>query len=99
MDEMSPEQFPVNRQQVLTLEEIDSHRDPSSCYLVAHGRVYDVTSWLDHHPAGAACILRHAGARDSSQDFEFHSPAARAFWKRFEIGTVEGHRHTTCSIL
>ncbi len=40
---------------------------------------------LDHHPAGSACLLKHAGGTDCTRDFEFHSPHARDLWKKFEV--------------
>ena len=90
-------EFPAASNLVLSVEEIERHRSRQSCFLTADGKVYDVTAWLDHHPAGAACILRHAGARDSGQDYLFHSEAARRLWRRYQIGVVEGH--TSCAIL
>ncbi len=62
-----------------------NHLHPSPC------RVFDVTEWLDLHPAGSACLLKHAGAQDCTVDFKFHSPAARAFWAHYQIGYLEGH--------
>jgi hypothetical protein len=32
-----------------------------SCWVIIKGEVYDVTNFLDHHPGGAAIILKYAG--------------------------------------
>lgn len=70
-------------------EEVAQHCTAESCWLIAHGKVYDVTSWLDKHPAGAKSILRHAG-EDSSVDFDFHSKSAKQLWEPFCIGRIKG---------
>ena len=91
--------FPVNAGLPISKAEIDRHMSRESCYLVAQGRVYDVTEWLAHHPAGAACILKHAGSEhDCSEDLNFHSPQAQALWAKYQIGTVEGYTQS-CTIL
>lgn len=46
---------------VLTAQEIASHRYASSCWIVVDGKAYDVTSYLDEHPGGAAVLLKQGG--------------------------------------
>lgn len=41
---------------------IAKHKSADSCWLVIHGKVYDVTSFLDKHPGGRAILLKQAGA-------------------------------------
>ncbi len=80
---------PRTRDRVYTLEEVAKHCHRHDCWLVAHGRVYDVTEFIASHPAGEHAILRHAGT-DSTVDFDFHSHGARSQWRRLEIGRLEG---------
>lgn len=80
-----------------TQGEVAEHCTAESCWLIAHGKVYDVTNWLDKHPAGAKAILSHAGT-DSTEDFEFHSRSAKSLWESFYIGRLEGHSGG-CTIL
>lgn len=61
---------------VYTRDEVAQHNTQSDCWLIAHGRVYDVTSFLSSHPAGARAILRHAG-QEATEDFDFHSKSAK----------------------
>lgn len=35
---------------VFTLEECKAHRTEKDCWLIIHGKVYDVTEFLDEHP-------------------------------------------------
>jgi predicted heme/steroid binding protein len=72
---------------VYTRAEVAAHCSAQSCWLIAHGRVYDVTAFVPRHPGSARAILRHAG-EDASADFDFHRAATRTFWRKFQIGVV-----------
>lgn len=71
-----------------TAEEVARHNHPGDCWLIAHGKVYNVTSFLPRHPAGEFAILRHGGM-DSTQDYDFHSSKAQRMWTPYHIGYVE----------
>ncbi len=47
--------------QEFTLEEISKHKSKSSCWLSIHGKVYDVTKFLEEHPGGDEVLLEAAG--------------------------------------
>eukprot|EP01104_Vermistella_antarctica_P004652 TRINITY_DN15071_c0_g1_i1.p1 TRINITY_DN15071_c0_g1~~TRINITY_DN15071_c0_g1_i1.p1 ORF type:complete len:266 (+),score=16.14 TRINITY_DN15071_c0_g1_i1:181-978(+) len=79
---------------IYTLEEIRQHCSEKSCWIIAHGRVYDATTFLKYHPGGVNAILRRGG-QDTSRDFDFHSAPGRAKWDKFCIGEVEGSRRTS----
>lgn len=46
---------------MLTVAEVAKHNSKESCWVIVADYVYDVTEFLDHHPGGAAQILRFAG--------------------------------------
>jgi len=46
---------------MLTAEEVVKHRSTSSCWIVVDDKVYDVTSYMNEHPGGAAVLLRQGG--------------------------------------
>ena len=71
-----------------TAEEVARHNHPGDCWLIAHGKVYNVTSFLPRHPAGEFAILRHGGL-DSTLDYDFHSSKAQRMWAPYHIGFVE----------
>ncbi|KAJ4390013.1 hypothetical protein N0V93_007486 [Gnomoniopsis smithogilvyi] len=54
---------------MLSGSEIAQHRSADSCWLVIHGKVYDVTTFLDKHPGGRAILLKQAGA-DATKEFD-----------------------------
>ena len=67
--------------------EICKHCTANDCWLVAHGKVYDVMAFLSRHPAGEFAIVRHAGT-DSTVDFDFHPMKAQKMWDPYLLGYV-----------
>ena len=58
---------------VYTAVEIARHNTAADCWVIIKGLVYNLSSFLAEHPAGATVILKHAG-QDATQAFEpFHS--------------------------
>merc|ERR1719283_785048 len=74
-----------------SLEEIKSHNNEEDKWLILHGRVYDVTKFLDAHPGGPDTIL-DVTAEEATIEFEglFHSSKARDMAKKYLIGKVKG---------
>jgi cytochrome b involved in lipid metabolism len=78
-----------------TLSQVAEHSQRSDCWLVLHGNVYDVTSWIPTHPGGEA-ILEGCGT-DASELFETrpmgsgtpHSQRARDLLPNYYIGDLE----------
>ncbi|CAH0059633.1 unnamed protein product [Clonostachys solani] len=54
--------------------EIAEHNDAKSCWVIVHGKAYDVTEFLPEHPGGQKIILKYAG-KDCTEEFEpIHPP-------------------------
>ncbi|KAL1938551.1 hypothetical protein VTO73DRAFT_11574 [Trametes versicolor] len=61
---------------VLTSSEVSAHATRESCWIIVHGKVYDVTDFLDEHPGGSKIILKYAG-KDATEAYEpIHPPDA-----------------------
>ncbi|KAI0821419.1 glyoxylate dehydrogenase [Irpex lacteus] len=61
---------------VLTGPQVAEHASRESCWIIVHGKVYDVTEFLDEHPGGARIILKYAG-KDATEAYEpIHPPDA-----------------------
>ncbi len=41
-----------------TLTDLKAHTTEKSCFLLVHGKVYDVTDFLDEHPGGEQLASR-----------------------------------------
>lgn len=48
-------------QNVYSVADIKAHTSDKSCWLVVHGKVYDVTDFLEEHPGGYDIILSSTG--------------------------------------
>eukprot|EP00761_Pharyngomonas_kirbyi_P011410 gb/GECH01011435.1/.p1 GENE.gb/GECH01011435.1/~~gb/GECH01011435.1/.p1 ORF type:complete len:124 (+),score=28.50 gb/GECH01011435.1/:1-372(+) len=71
-------------------KEIQKHNESSGePWVVIHGKVYDVTNFIDDHPGGDEVILETAG-EDATEGFENvgHSSDAREQLADLQIGTV-----------
>ncbi|KAM4064693.1 FMN-dependent dehydrogenase [Hirsutella rhossiliensis] len=55
-------------------DEVAEHNDAKSCWVIIHGKAYDVTDFLPEHPGGQKIILQYAG-KDATDEFEpIHPP-------------------------
>eukprot|EP01059_Diplonema_ambulator_P026436 TRINITY_DN43725_c0_g1_i1.p1 TRINITY_DN43725_c0_g1~~TRINITY_DN43725_c0_g1_i1.p1 ORF type:complete len:189 (+),score=3.64 TRINITY_DN43725_c0_g1_i1:54-569(+) len=53
--------------------EVGRHRCTNDCWIILHGKVYDVTTWIPLHPGGGPILLSHAG-QDATTHFDsYHS--------------------------
>lgn len=54
--------------------EVAKHSTNEDCWVVIHGRAYDVTAFKEEHPGGKAVILKWAG-KDATETYEpIHPP-------------------------
>ncbi|XP_010577839.1 PREDICTED: cytochrome b5 isoform X2 [Haliaeetus leucocephalus] len=83
---------------VFTLEEVGKRNSSREAWLVIHGRVYDVTRFLEEHPGGEEVLLEQAG-RDATESFEDvgHSTDAREMLKQYYIGEIHPNPSMTSS--
>ncbi|EED14292.1 mitochondrial cytochrome b2, putative [Talaromyces stipitatus ATCC 10500] len=58
----------------LTGQDVAQHNNKNSCWVIVHGKAYDVTEFLPEHPGGQKIILKYAG-KDATEEFEpIHPP-------------------------
>jgi cytochrome b involved in lipid metabolism len=78
------------QQRFFTLCQVRRHNHEGSAWIVAGKAVYDVTSYLDRHPAGSACILSVAGGQQNvMHSLKRHKRYAQKKWETFRIGTLK----------
>merc|ERR1712232_192165 len=56
-----------------SMEEVAKHTTKTDCWVVLHGRVLNVTSFLSEHPGGELAILTFAG-KDATAEFDMIHP-------------------------
>lgn len=77
----------------LTTTEIAKHNSPTSCWMIIHGTVYDLTSFFGSHPGGDRALQSSCGT-DASAAFDTrggtgsHSQAAQAMLARYSLGVL-----------
>lgn len=58
----------------LSGQQVAQHNSKDSCWVIVHGKAYDVTDFLPEHPGGQKIILKYAG-KDATEAFEpIHPP-------------------------
>ncbi|KAI7237368.1 Cytochrome b2 [Hortaea werneckii] len=58
----------------LTGQEIAKHNNRDDCWVIIHGKAYDVTEFLPEHPGGPKIILKYAG-KDGTEEYDpIHPP-------------------------
>lgn len=78
--------------------ELSRHASPSDCWIAIGQGVYDVTGYIDEHPAGASTITNTCGT-DATIAFETknvgraHSGAARAKLEKLRVGDYDARPH------
>jgi len=78
------------RSNIITLEDMALHCDvKSGVWISIHGRVYDITKFLEEHPGGEEVLLEQAG-KDSTEAFEDvgHSTDARELMRDYLVGVL-----------
>jgi fatty acid desaturase/predicted heme/steroid binding protein len=71
-----------------TWDEVKTHNSIDDCWIVMHGKVYDVTSWAPRHPGGN--ILISGAGRDSTAFiYSYHPRYVLEILDQYCIGEVE----------
>ncbi|RHZ77409.1 hypothetical protein Glove_180g117 [Diversispora epigaea] len=59
---------------LISAQEVAKHNKRNDCWVIIHGKVYDLTNFLPEHPGGEKVILKQAG-EDATQAFDpIHPP-------------------------
>ncbi|CAB3398306.1 unnamed protein product [Caenorhabditis bovis] len=79
----------MSNMSVFTRAEVSEHCTEDDCWIIVGNHVYDITKFLDLHPAGPEILLEFAGG-DATESFESvgHSVCARMALNKFKIGTL-----------
>lgn len=79
----------MTSQRTFSLDEVAEHKVPNSYWIIVHGKVYDVTPFLDTHPGGRGILVKYSGG-DATAPFEDvnHSRAAQALMEQYLVGDL-----------
>lgn len=76
---------------MLSSEEVAKHNSKTDCWVIIHGKAYDVTDFLNEHPGGAGIILKYAG-KDATKAFDPIHPGdtlKKYLPEKYHLGAVE----------
>lgn len=76
---------------MLTYQEVENHNSKSDCWVIIHGKVYDVTDFLNQHPGGPAIIIKYAG-KDATKAFDPIHPGdtlTKYLPQKYHLGEVD----------
>ncbi|KAH0456549.1 hypothetical protein IEQ34_014456 [Dendrobium chrysotoxum] len=82
--------FFLGDQKLYHFDDVSKHSATKDCWLIIHGKVYDVTPFMDDHPGGDEVLLA-ATKKDATNDFEDvgHSNPARDLMDKYCIGKID----------
>lgn len=71
------------------MQVMKEHQTEDSCWLIIHGKVYDVTKFLAEHPGGKEILLQQTN-QDASAAYDLvqHTPGAQQYMKKYLIGRL-----------
>lgn len=75
-----------------TNQTVEKHNNKESCWVILHGKAYDLTEFLPNHPGGEKIILKYAG-KDATKKFDpIHPPDTvdKYLPKEKHLGPVTG---------
>ena len=91
-DDYAKAQEPISRENIsLSRTEVAKRNSPNECWTIVNGSVYDMTSFIQRHPAGSGDIIDMCG-KDASDDFlgEHEGQGEPEKWlATLKIGTVK----------
>jgi hypothetical protein len=69
-EEYAEAQKPISTESLeFTMDEVKSRDDEQACWSVVEGVVYDMTSFIERHPAGASSITDDMCGKDATEEF------------------------------
>ncbi|GJQ09958.1 hypothetical protein GpartN1_g1749.t1 [Galdieria partita] len=74
---------------IYTIEQVARHHTRKDLWVIIHGKVYDLSSFLDRHPGGEEILLQYAG-EDGTLEYEKagHPEEAQQLLQDFCVGCV-----------
>jgi nitrate reductase (NAD(P)H) len=71
-----------------TMDEVAKHDTADDLWVVLHGKVYDLSGFLDVHPGGEEALLLVAG-QDATHDFDaIHGEGPKRSKEKYVIGIL-----------
>lgn len=78
-------------ERTIKADEVSRHTKKTDLWIILHGKVYDLTNYVEDHPGGVPFLLEFAG-KDATEAYEDigHSEDAREILENHLIGKLPG---------
>ncbi|KAF0935371.1 hypothetical protein E2562_032457 [Oryza meyeriana var. granulata] len=78
---------------LFSTSEATGHASRNDCWVVIHGKVFDVTKFLEDHPGGEDVLLHASASGDATEAFEDvgHSTSAISMMNSYLIGSIKDY--------
>ena len=86
-DEPAEAEEEVAKLREITMEEVRTHATAEDCWVVIHGMVYDLSEFVEEHPAGPEAIFQLAGKDGTAEFAAAHSESTMAVFT--PLGTLK----------
>lgn len=76
---------------MLSYQEVAAHNTKADCWVIIHGKAYNVSDFIDEHPGGAGVILKYAG-KDATKAFDPIHPSdtlTKYLPEKYHLGPVD----------
>lgn len=85
--------------QLFSPSDVSLHASRKDCWVIIHGKVYDVTRFLEDHPGGEDVLLHASASGDATEAFEDvgHSTSAISMMSSYVIGSIKGYMPPSAS--
>uniref|UniRef100_A0A1J3E3J2 Cytochrome B5 isoform C n=1 Tax=Noccaea caerulescens TaxID=107243 RepID=A0A1J3E3J2_NOCCA len=76
--------------ELISFHDVAKHKCKNDCWILIHGKVYDISTFMDEHPGGDNVLLAVTG-KDASTDYDDvkHSNEAKETMKKYCIGDID----------
>uniref|UniRef100_A0A1J3GRL2 Cytochrome B5 isoform C n=1 Tax=Noccaea caerulescens TaxID=107243 RepID=A0A1J3GRL2_NOCCA len=76
--------------ELISFHDVAKHKCKNDCWILIHGKVYDISTFMDEHPGGDNVLLAVTG-KDASIDYDDvkHSNEAKETMKKYCIGDID----------
>ncbi|CAO2208391.1 unnamed protein product [Urochloa humidicola] len=82
---------PTPEKRFVTSAEMAKHSAEGDLWVAVQGKVYDVTSWLPHHPGGDLPLLSLAGQDVTDAFVAYHPASAWRVLDRYRVATLSDY--------
>ncbi|KAF9955402.1 hypothetical protein BGZ65_003410 [Modicella reniformis] len=71
-----------------SVNQVAAHNSENDCWIIVHGKVYEVSTFLNDHPGGKKIILKNAGTDATKQFDAFHNAGVLEKYGALCIGVI-----------